>query len=146
MVTRKRVIEPLDLNCHTRRGLELLSDKWTLLVLISVREEALQFSQILAHLEGISKKMLTQTLRGLERNGLVRRVVYPVIPPMVEYSLTSLGQTLVEPIWALRDWSEQHIDEVEHAREAYDQRGHIHLQDQIASMVQQRIEESSTHN
>jgi DNA-binding HxlR family transcriptional regulator len=146
MGRRKRVIEPLDVNCRTRRGLELLSDKWTLLVLISVREEALQFSQILAHLEGISKKMLTQTLRGLERNGLVSRVVYPVIPPMVEYSLTPLGQTLIEPIWALRDWSEQYIDEVERAREAYDRRDHTHLQDQIALLVQQRVEEASTHD
>lgn len=82
--------------------------------------------------------MLTQTLRALERNGLVRRVVYPVVPPMVEYSLTALGQTLIKPVLALRDWSEQFIEEVERARVAYDQRDLNSLQAEIMALVQQR--------
>lgn len=86
--------------------------------------------------------MLTQTLRTLERNGLVKRVIYPVIPPMVEYSLTPLGQTLIEPIWALRDWSEQYIEEVERARAEYDQKGKTPLQEEIMALVQQRADAS----
>ena len=82
--------------------------------------------------------MLTQTLRALERDGLVKRVVYPVVPPMVEYSLTTLGQTLIEPIWALRDWSEKYIEEVERIRAEYDQTGKNSLQEEILALVQKR--------
>lgn len=117
MVTRKRIEEPIIRpDCRTRRGLELIADQWTMLVIVALREDTRRFSDLHAHIQGISKKMLTQTLRHLERNGLVKRVVYPVIPPMVEYSLTPLGRTLIEPIWALRDWSERYIEEVEQKR------------------------------
>lgn len=139
MVTRKRIEEPIIRpDCRTRRGLELIADQWTMLVIVALRGETRRFSQLHAHIQGISKKMLTQTLRGLERNGLVKRVVYPVIPPMVEYSLTPLGRTLIEPIWALRDWSEQYIEEVEQKRADYDQVDRTTLQDQIITLVQQR--------
>lgn len=144
MVTRDKVEEPIIRpDCRTRRGLELIADQWTMLVIVALRGETRRFSQIHAHIQGISKKMLTQTLRGLERNGLVKRVVYPVIPPMVEYSLTPLGRTLIEPIWALRDWSEQYIEEVEQKRADYDQVDRTTLQDQIITLVQQRGEVSS---
>lgn len=82
--------------------------------------------------------MLTQTLRSLERNGLVQRVVYLVVPPIVEYSLTPLGQSLIEPMWALRNWAEEHLQEVEQAKIAYDQDEHISLQDETAARVQAR--------
>jgi DNA-binding HxlR family transcriptional regulator len=82
--------------------------------------------------------MLTQTLRSLERNGLVKRVVYPVIPPMVEYSLTPLGLTLAGPICAIHDWSEQYIEEVEQARAEYDQKTRTTLQKETMALVQQR--------
>src|ERR1051326_9273021 len=109
MVTKKQQEEfILRRNCAARRGLEIIADQWTMLVIGALREDTKRFSQLHAQIEGISKKMLTQTLRALERNGLVKRVIYPVIPPMVEYSLTPLGQTLIEPIRALRDWSEQY--------------------------------------
>ncbi|GHO53377.1 winged helix-turn-helix transcriptional regulator [Ktedonobacter robiniae] len=141
MVTRNKVEEPIIRpDCRTRRGLELIADQWTMLVIVALRGETRRFSQLHAHIQGISKKMLTQTLRGLERNGLVKRVVYPVIPPMVEYSLTPLGQTLIEPIWALREWSEQYIEEVEQKRADYDQVDRTTLQDQIMTLVQQRGE------
>ncbi len=109
-----------------------------MLVIVALRDGTKRFSQLHAHIEGISKKMLTQTLRELERNGLVKRVVYPVIPPMVEYSLTPLGQTLIGPIGAIRDWSEQYIEEVERVRAEYDQQAKNSLQEEIMALVQQR--------
>jgi DNA-binding HxlR family transcriptional regulator len=143
MVTKKKLEEPIIRpDCRTRRGLELIADQWTMLVIVALGEDTKRFSQLHAHIEGISKKMLTQTLRGLERNGLVKRVVYPVIPPMVEYSLTTLGQTLTAPILALRDWSEQYIEEVERVRTMYDQKDKTALQQEIMSLVQQRADAS----
>ncbi len=138
---QKKLEEPIIRpDCRTRRGLELIADQWTMLVIVALKEGTKRFSQLHAHIEGISKKMLTQMLRRLERNGLVKRVIYPVIPPMVEYSLTPLGQTLIEPIWALRDWSEQHIEEVEQMRADYDQKGKTPLQEEILALVQQRAD------
>lgn len=144
MVTSKRqesdedpIIRP---NCRTRRGLELIADQWSMLVVVALDEKTRRFSELHAQIEGISKKMLTQVLRKLERNGLVKRVVYPIIPPMVEYSLTPLGLTLKEPIAALRDWSESYIEEVERKRAEYDQQDQTLLQEQIMALVQQRTE------
>ena len=143
MVTKKKLIEPIIRpDCRTRRGLELIADQWTMLVVVALQEDTKRFSQLYAHIEGISKKMLTQTLRGLERNGLVKRVIYPVIPPMVEYSLTPLGRTLIGPIWALREWSEQYIEEVERVRSEYDQKDKTPLQEEIMALVQQRADAS----
>lgn len=141
MVTRKQQEEPIIRpDCRTRRGLELIADQWSMLVVVALGEETKRFSQLHAQIAGISKKMLTQVLRELERNGLVKRVVYPVIPPMVEYSLTPLGLTLREPIYALRDWSEQYIEEVERKRNMYDQQDKTLLQKEIIALVQQRAE------
>jgi DNA-binding HxlR family transcriptional regulator len=141
METFKKVEEPIIRpDCRTRRGLELIADQWTMLVVVALGEDTKRFSWLHAHIAGISKKMLTQTLRGLERNGMVKRVVYPVIPPMVEYSLTPLGRTLIKPIYALRDWSEEYIEEVEQARTAYDQQDRNSLQDEIIALVQQRAD------
>lgn len=141
MVTRKQQEEPIIRpDCRTRRGLELIADQWSMLVVVALGEETKRFSQLHAQIAGISKKMLTQVLRELERNGLVKRVVYPVIPPMVEYSLTPLGLTLREPIYALRDWSEQYIEEVERKRNMYDQQDKALLQKEIIALVQQRAE------
>jgi len=139
MVTRKQQEEPIIRpDCRTRRGLELIADQWSMLVVVALGEETKRFSQLHGQIAGISKKMLTQVLRELERNGLVKRVVYPVIPPMVEYSLTPLGLTLREPIYALRDWSEQYIEEVERKRNIYDQQDKTLLQKEIIALVQQR--------
>src|ERR1043166_5929205 len=125
-------------DCRTRRGLEIIADQWTMLVVVALGQDTKRFSQLHAQIVGISKKMLTQTLRALERNGLVKRVIYPVIPPMVEYSLTPLGRTLIEPIRALRDWSEQYIEEIERLRGEYDRRARTSLQEDIITLVQQR--------
>lgn len=143
MVTKKLHEEPIiHRDCKTHRGLALLADQWTMLVIVALGEDTKRFSQLHAHIEGISKKMLTQTLRALERNGLVNRVVYPVIPPVVEYSLTSLGLTLHKPIEALQTWSEQYIEAVEHARTENDQKTTISLQEEIIALVQQRAHAS----
>ena len=125
-------------NCLSRQVLALIADQWTPLVIYALEEDTMRFSQLLKRIKGISKKMLTQTLRAMERNGLVQRVVYPVVPPVVEYSLTPLGQTLIEPIKALTVWAYGHLHEVAYARTAYDQRDHTPLQEETASLVQQR--------
>jgi DNA-binding HxlR family transcriptional regulator len=125
-------------NCMSRQVLQLIADQWTPLVIYALEDGTMRFGQLLKRIGGISRKMLTQTLRAMERNGLVQRVVYPVVPPVVEYSLTPLGQTLVEPMKALGDWAYGHLQEVARARTAYDQRDHTPLQDEVASRVQQR--------
>ena len=122
----------------SRRVLELIADQWTPLIIYALEESTMRFGQLLKRIDGISKKMLTQTLRAMERNGLVQRVVYPVVPPVVEYSLTPLGQTLIEPVHTLRDWAYEHLQEVADAQKTYDQRDHTVLQEQTASLVQQR--------
>jgi DNA-binding HxlR family transcriptional regulator len=141
METKKQQAEAIvRRDCPTRRGLALLADQWTMLVIAALSEDKKRFSQLHAQIEGISKKMLTQTLRALERNGLVKRVIYPVIPPRVEYSLTPLGQTVLEPLLALRDWSEHYIEEIERRRATYDQQARTSLQEDIMALVQQRAD------
>jgi DNA-binding HxlR family transcriptional regulator len=125
-------------DCLSRQVLELIADEWTTLVIYALEEGTMRFGQLLKRIDGISKKMLTQTLRAMERNGLVQRVVYPVVPPVVEYSLTPLGQTLIEPVKALQVWAYAHLQEVAEARREYDQRDQKPLQQQVASLVQQR--------
>lgn len=111
-----------DAACPTRQVLDRLADKWTVLVLGALEAGSPRFSEIQRRIDGISQKMLTQTLRELERDGLVRRTVYAEVPPRVEYGLTELGRTLTEPIAAIRRWAEQHIGEVSRAQAAYDGR------------------------
>src|SRR5215469_11685182 len=125
-------------DCLSRQVLELIADEWTPLVFYALEEGTMRFSQLLKRIDGISQKMLTQTLREMERNGLVQRVVYPVVPPVVEYSLTPLGQTLREPINALRTWAYGHLQEVALSRREYDQRDHVQIQEEVAALVQER--------
>src|SRR5579883_1511501 len=91
----------LKAECGAQQVLELIANKWTALVIYSLGQGPMRHSALRRRIGGISQKMLTQTLRNLERNGLVTRRIYPVVPPRVEYSLTSLGQTLCEPLKAL---------------------------------------------
>jgi DNA-binding HxlR family transcriptional regulator len=105
----------LDENCTTRRVLEIFSVKWTSMVLHAIhlhggvcRTGALERS-----LPGISKKMLIQTLREMERDGLISRKVHPVVPPMVEYSLTPLGRRFIEPLFLLYEWGERNAESLE---------------------------------
>src|SRR5579884_3667100 len=111
--------------CPTRQVLTRIADKWTLLVLTLLAEdEKLRFSELRRQIEGISQKMLTQTLRGLERDGLVTRTVYPTVPVTVEYRLTDLGLSLAETMGEIRRWAYANMDEIEAARERYDTRAH----------------------
>ncbi len=106
--------------CGTRAVLGLLANKWTMLVMAALFNGVRRFGQLQNHIEGISPKMLTQTLRELERNGLVDRKAYPVIPPKVVYTPTDLGNTLLEPLSAICRWASDHLGEVESAQEQYD--------------------------
>ena len=106
--------------CPTRLMLNRIADKWTVLVLGLLETETKRFSTLQREIGGISQKMLTQTLRGLERDGLIARMVFPEVPPRVEYTITPLGQTLAGLLGALRGWSEAHMDEVLQAQSAYD--------------------------
>ena len=103
--------------CGSRQVLDLVADKWAAIVIYVLSGGTLRFGELQRAVGGVSQKMLTQTLRGLERDGLVERKVYPEVPPRVEYTLSLLGETLVQPLSALCRWAEEHLWEVERARE-----------------------------
>lgn len=103
-----------------RDVLNRVGDKWSVLVVSLLDEGPMRFSELRRSIEGISQRMLTLTLRGLERDGLLKRTVYPTVPPRVEYELTKLGRTLLEPILALSAWADTHRLEIQQAREVYD--------------------------
>lgn len=102
-----------------RQTLALIADKWAVLVITTLAGGSRRYNALRRELAEVSQKMLTQTLRDLECNGLVARTVYPDAPPRVEYDLTPLGRTLVEALTVLRDWAEAHYHEVEAARGRY---------------------------
>jgi DNA-binding HxlR family transcriptional regulator len=109
--------------CPTRAILDRIGDKWTTLIIgILAQSERRRFNELRRMIGGISQKMLTQTLRDLERDGLVKRTIYAEIPPRVEYELTALGKTLCGPIAALTQWAQEHIDEVKRAQSDFDAR------------------------
>jgi DNA-binding HxlR family transcriptional regulator len=93
--------------------LDRIADKWTALIIQILARGTMRYAALQREIGGISQKMLTQTLRSLERDGLVLRTVHPVVPPKVEYSLTRLGRTLIEPLHALCRWSEKHLAELQ---------------------------------
>ncbi|QQQ19594.1 helix-turn-helix transcriptional regulator [Brevundimonas vitis] len=100
-----------------------VADKWTMLILEALTEHGpLRFSRLGKEVGGISQKMLTQTLRQMERDGLVIRTVHPVIPPRVDYQLTDMGLTLAEAFCGVWTWAETHLERIEAARLAFDQR------------------------
>lgn len=109
--------------CPTREILAHIADKWTALVIgILAQTQSHRFNELRRAVGGISQKMLTQTLRDLERDGLVKRTLYAEIPPRVEYALTPLGRTLCDPLSALGAWACEHIEEVRAAQQAFDAR------------------------
>lgn len=107
-------------NCRAREVLDRVGDKWSVVVLYHLSTGTKRFTELLRAIPGISQRMLTVTLRGLERDGLVRRTVWPVVPPHVDYDLTPLGETLREIVSSLFDWAHEHLEEVSEARAAYD--------------------------
>lgn len=115
-------------NCPTRQVLDLISDRWTTLVIGLLEVKSHRFSELQRQIGGISQKMLSHTLRQLERDGLVTRTVYAQVPPKVEYALTPLGRTLCEPLSAIRHWAELHIDSITEAQAAYETRRLLELE------------------
>jgi DNA-binding HxlR family transcriptional regulator len=102
--------------------LDRIGDTWSVLVVSMLADGPRRYTELARKIEGVSPKMLTQTLRGLERDGLITRTVYPVVPPRVDYGLTELGSSLLGVVSALERWAEEHIDQVVSARVAYDDR------------------------
>jgi DNA-binding HxlR family transcriptional regulator len=109
-------------DCEVRQILDRIGDKWSLLVIALLDRRRLRFTALMREIDGVSQRMLTVTLRQLERDGLVTRTVHPEIPPRVEYELTPMGTTLHETIQALVTWTEEHQNQIAAARAAYDAR------------------------
>jgi DNA-binding HxlR family transcriptional regulator len=116
--------DPYFASCPTRLVLDRIANKWTVLVLGLLIEQPMRFNQLRHRIEGISQKMLTQTLRNLERDGLVKRQAFATVPVTVEYSITPLGKTLATTVDALRQWADIHIKEVLAAQTDYDAKRH----------------------
>ena len=104
-----------------RQVLDRVGDKWSLLVLRELAEQRMRFTELLRSIDGISQRMLTRTLRELERDGLVTRDVFAEVPPRVEYEATALGRTLMPHVRALADWAVQHRDDIERHRARFDE-------------------------
>lgn len=112
--------------CPTRNLLDRISDKWVTLLLCALEDGPRRYSELSRKLAGISQKMLTQTLRTLERDGLLTREVTPTVPVRVDYALTPLGQSLRAAVTPLKLWAESNMDEVYLARAGYDARNESH--------------------
>lgn len=109
-----------DGKCPTRQVLDRIADKWTVLIIRRLSEGTLRFAQLRRSVDGISQKVLTNTLRGLERDGIVTRRIYASVPPRVEYSLTDLGRSLSNLVEGICGWAEANIEKVQDARVVYD--------------------------
>ena len=107
-------------DCPSRRLLDRIGDRWTVLIVGALDARAMRFTEIATEVDGISQKMLTQTLRSLERDGFVTRTAYPVVPPHVEYELTELGRSLQDPLRALERWAIENMDTVVLRQDDYD--------------------------
>ncbi|MGJ5754525.1 HxlR family transcriptional regulator [Streptomyces puniciscabiei] len=110
-------------DCPTRAVLELIAGKWTMLVLVALEDgRPMRFAELRRRLDGVTPKVLTQTLRALEREGLLTRTLYPTVPPRVEYRLTGLGREVGGLIQNITDWSQTNIAAIQAARKEFDER------------------------
>jgi DNA-binding HxlR family transcriptional regulator len=117
---------PLHQDCpKVSQILARIGEKWSMLVVMLLRDGPRRFNDIKRNTGGISQQMLTRTLRGLERDGMVTRTIFPTSPPQVEYRLTELGHSMSEPVLAFGRWVQEHLAEVDTAREQFDQRAKI---------------------
>ncbi|HSW81760.1 MAG TPA: helix-turn-helix domain-containing protein [Candidatus Saccharimonas sp.] len=107
-------------DCAWREVVDIIGDKWSVMILHTICTSQMRYSEIHRQIPGISQKVLTTSLRQLERDGIIKRTIYPVVPPKVEYELTPLGNSVFEVIESLRTWSIAHLDEIEAARSRYD--------------------------
>jgi DNA-binding HxlR family transcriptional regulator len=113
---KRQACDVFDSLCPSRQVLDRIADRWTALVIRALSQGTMRYGELQRRIGGVSQKMLTQTLRSLERDGLVVRKIHPVVPPMVEYSLTPLGHTLIKPLEAICAWAESHLPELLAAR------------------------------
>jgi DNA-binding HxlR family transcriptional regulator len=108
-------------NCGmVREILDLVGDKWTLYIIATLKDGPVRFNELRRRIDGISQRMLTINLRGLERDGLVKRTLFPTIPPRVDYELTEVGRTLLAPVMALVTWANTNQENIQNARVGYD--------------------------
>ncbi|USQ94582.1 winged helix-turn-helix transcriptional regulator [Caulobacter sp. RL271] len=103
-----------------REILDLIGDKWTLYIIATLKDGPVRFNELRRRIDGISQRMLTINLRGLERDGLVKRTLFPTIPPRVDYELTDVGRTLLAPVMALVTWANNNQENIKGARVRYD--------------------------
>lgn len=106
--------------CPVREVLDRVAGKWSILIIVATARGPVRFTELERSIKGISRRMLTLTLRNLERDGLLTRTVYPTVPPQVEYSLTDIAQELHASLLSLTDWAQRHRETIMTAREAYD--------------------------
>ncbi|HEY1323206.1 MAG TPA: helix-turn-helix domain-containing protein [Streptosporangiaceae bacterium] len=109
-----------DPGCPTRRVLDRVGDKWTVLIVLLLTDGPMRFSQLRGHLGRVAPKVLTESLRRMERDGLITREIFAEVPPRVEYTLTDLGNSLTEPIAAVGDWAERNVHKITAAQQSYD--------------------------
>lgn len=115
-------IEVFDTTCAAPQVLEHIASKWVVLIIYVLSQGTKRYSQLQQQIKGISPKMLIQNLRKLEACGLVQRIVHPVMPPQVDYSLTPLGETLVDPLAVLCEWAVEHVHELQPVRKIQERR------------------------
>jgi DNA-binding HxlR family transcriptional regulator len=124
VLAQQRPPHPNPHGCPSRRLLDTIGDKWASLVIMALGLTGrMRYTELSARIGGVSQKMLTQTLRGLERDGLLTRTVTPSVPVRTDYELTPLGHSLLDTICHLQDWAVEHMAEVDQARAEYDRRG-----------------------
>lgn len=120
-MVRKDTLQTTPLtDCAWREVVDIIGDKWSVMILHTICNSQMRYSEIHRQIPGISQKVLTTSLRQLERDGIIKRTIYPVVPPKVEYELTPLGKSVFEVIESLRAWAITHLDEINTARHHYD--------------------------
>ncbi|MGX4654613.1 winged helix-turn-helix transcriptional regulator [Micromonospora sp. SCSIO 07396] len=112
--------DPFQRDCGSRQVIDRIGDRWSVLVVLTLADGERRYGELAEHIDGISQKMLTQTLRGLERDGLVTRTVHASVPPRVDYALTDLGHSLLDLLSGLEAWATTHLADVQAARVRYD--------------------------
>jgi DNA-binding HxlR family transcriptional regulator len=118
---QRRVFQNID-DCPIRNVVAQIGDKWSMLILFALVDGPDRFNALKSRIEGISQRMLTQTLRDLEREGYVTRTVYPEVPVKVEYELTTMGTGIVKPLYDLVVWAQDHHEQIKQSRQVYDEK------------------------
>ena len=113
------IYDVMNPKCPTQQVLDLVASKWTMLIILALGDGALRYSALQRRVQGVTKKMLTQTLRALERDGLLRRRVYDTVPVQTDYELTPTGQSLAAAVSVIRSWAYDHIEDIGRARRAF---------------------------